>query len=434
MADLALRLKVFLASPSDVRLERDIAEQELWRLHRQFAGKRLSIDAYRWEPNTVPTFHRVQSGINLHLRTAELTIAILWSTLGTVTGAGETGSQEELRIAAERVARGYSDDVFLYFKTAPLPATAEPAKAEAMAKLRTQLMAADGPFVSEFDTPEAFRDRLHGDLRNWIERWAGIPEICAYALSKVPGGPAPPAILGESRLARLRLQYDVTSLLETCQPLATTSMWKYQALGEEAGGVALDVALAGTSRWAMTGGKPTNGAFQPLVDAGVLARHGADLYFGSMEWFYFFCAAGLLDAVTAGDVRAVERRPYINPIHQYLQALAVGQRRTLVVPTLRRWLVNAGGVTEGKPVARNFAAYVLGMLGAVEAHEDLARVIDEDDGEGVREYCVASLGRMRARVQMPMLADLFKRTEDADLRLMIAQAISRMVGAADYPM
>jgi HEAT repeat protein len=77
---------------------------------------------------------------------------------------------------------------------------------------------------------------------------------------------------------------------------------------------------------------------------------------------------------------------------------------------------------------------VLGMLGAVEAHEDLARVIDEDDGEGVREYCVASLGRMRARVQMPMLADLFKRTEDADLRLMIAQAISRMVGAADYPM
>jgi hypothetical protein len=173
---------------------------------------------------------------------------------------------------------------------------------------------------------------------------------------------------------------------------------------------------------------------QPLVEAGVLARHGADLYFGSIEWFYFFCAAGLLDALAAGDVRAVERRPYVNPIHQYLQALAVGERRRLVVPTLRRWLLSAGGITEGKPVARNFAAYALGMLGAVEAHEDLARVIDEDDGDGIRAYCVASLGRMRARVQMPMLADLFKRTEDADLRLMIAQAISRMVGAADYPM
>ena len=85
-------------------------------------------------------------------------------------------------------------------------------------------------------------------------------------------------------------------------------------------------------------------------------------------------------------------------------------------------------------VARNFAAYVLGMLGAIEAHEDLARAIHEDAGDGVRAYAILSLGRMRARVQLPMLVELFGRASDAAERLMIAQAVSRMVGVADYPL
>jgi hypothetical protein len=80
------------------------------------------------------------------------------------------------------------------------------------------------------------------------------------------------------------------------------------------------------------------------------------------------------------------------------------------------------------------AAYVLGMLGAIDAQEDLARAAVDDLGQDVRLYCVTSLGKLRARQQLPVLKQLYAREADQQLRLMIAQAICRMTGVADYEM
>ena len=122
----------------------------------------------------------------------------------------------------------------------------------------------------------------------------------------------------------------------------------------------------------------------------------------------------------------------MNPIHQYLQALALKTARQRMIEVLRRWLLSANGCTDGKPIARNFAAYVLGMLNAIEAQDDLASVLYNETGDDVQIYAILPLGRMRARVQLPVLVDLFNRTDGSQARLLVAQAVSRMVGIADY--
>jgi len=436
VADLALRLKVFIASPSDVLPERDIAHSAIVDLQRDYAREGLLIEPYRWEGRVPPTFRRAQSIANTQLRTAELTIAIFWSTLGTAA-RGITGSIEELTIAGERVAKGYADDVLLYFKTCT--PTSDPTKAEEVRGFKEAIRSIPEVFAVEFASSDEFRERIRRDLRSWLDRWKGAPHVCAYALAKTPGGAPPARITGENRLATLKQRFDPFACSDTGLKLSTSAIAMYQALGPEAAGEAI------TSPWASNG--PSRLLFretasnrspikdlQPLLDASVVVRRNGELFFGHEEWFYFYCAWGLLDAIEAADISSVERRPYINPIHQYLKAICVGSRRRGVSNVLRSWLINADGITEGKPIVRNFAAYVLGMLNAIESQEDLARVSDEDTGLDVRLYCVASLGRMRARVQMPVLIDLFDRTQDETLRLMVAQAVSRMIGIADYPL
>jgi hypothetical protein len=432
MADLALRLKVFIASPCDVAQERDLAEQELLKLQRSVARQRLLIESYRWETQAAPTMHRIQSVINTQRRTAELTIGIFWTTLGSSATMGETGSMEELRIAGERVSRGSSDDLFLYFKTATPPPGSVPEKLQGVRRFRQHAVDSGTFCFAEFADADDFTARLRRDLEIWIDRWQGAADVCAYALRRSPGGAAPAAISGENRLARLTQQFDPSSISDDLAPLASASMWLYQEHGPAAAAMRLELSHARRGRFGNT--LSLNGGFQQLVNNRIVTRDGGGLRFASQEWFFYFCAVGVVTAIVADDVHSVERRPYINEVHQYVQALAVGDLRMALIPILRKWLRGDGRVTEGKPVARNFAAYVLGMIGATDACDDLARVLREDSGEDEQFYAVASLGLMRARVQLPVLVALFNETENERLRLMIAQAVSRMVGIADYPL
>ena len=159
------------------------------------------------------------------------------------------------------------------------------------------------------------------------------------------------------------------------------------------------------------------------------------VHFADPEWFSFFCAVGLLDGIRDGRLQAVARLPYVNSVHQFLKALVVEFRcRQQVVPVLAEWLKNRDGATANRPIARNFAAYVLGMIGATEAQEDLACAAAQDRGQDVRLYAVAALGKLRARQQLPALRSLFASEVDSQVRLMIAQAVCRITGVAEFEM
>jgi hypothetical protein len=430
MAELALKLKVFIASPSDVRPERDAAESELIELQKEYAGKRLLLDVYRWERSVTPGWRRVQTGINKHLREAELVIGILWSTLGTRSATGETGTEEELRIAAQLADRGFADDVFLYFKDQAVPTGTTDTAVQGVVAFRTRVCSEMRAFTGTFTTLDDFRHRLRQDLRNWIDRWVRVAEICAFALRRAPGGALPSHVVGEGRLSLLKQQLDPLPHLDQWRPLAAAAMWSYQEHGSAGSDLPIQIEDGG-SGW-RTGWRRLPSAFEPLLAADVARIAEGGLRFTNPEWFYFFCAAGLVDALMEGDQRPVRRRRYLNPIHQYLRALAVEPTRARIIPVLRQWLLNGDGSTDGQPIARDFAAYVLGMIGATEADEDLAHVIAHDSDAAVRAYCVASLGRMRARAQLPLLVDLYESTDKDEMRETVAQAVTRMVGVADY--
>jgi HEAT repeat protein len=82
-------------------------------------------------------------------------------------------------------------------------------------------------------------------------------------------------------------------------------------------------------------------------------------------------------------------------------------------------------------VARNFAAYVIGMIGGIQAQDALAEALQSDKGVDVSRYCITSLGKLRSRRHLPLLVQFFQTGND-DLRLVISQAVSNIVGIAHY--
>ena len=54
MAELALRLRVFIASPSDVLPERKIVEEEVVSFGREIARKNILLEPWGWEHGARP--------------------------------------------------------------------------------------------------------------------------------------------------------------------------------------------------------------------------------------------------------------------------------------------------------------------------------------------------------------------------------------------
>jgi hypothetical protein len=170
MADLSLKLKVFIASPNDVAAERRVAEEEVAALAQDCARQRLLLMSYLWEKDGRPSIETPQTYLNEELRNAELTVVILWSRLGLGTG-------EEFVRAGQQVRNGASDEVLLYFKTAAPPTGVEDSDSEKVRHFKSDLSS----FALDFETIEDFRARLRHDLRLWVERWYDVPEICQFA-------------------------------------------------------------------------------------------------------------------------------------------------------------------------------------------------------------------------------------------------------------
>ena len=443
MADIALRLKVFVASPGDLRSERDIVERLVGNEAEECKRHRLLLDCFRWENGTTPGYERPQSKINRQLRTAELTVVMFWTRLGSAAtfGGQETAALEELRIAGEQAVTGAADDLFVYFKTAPPPPEANVVDVDRVRQLRERLEQSKEAFLGEFNTQLEFETLFRRHLRFWIERWFGVPEICEFALDHSSGGSVAPGALSDSRLHAVLSKLDLPHVRPAVEAVGRFATHAYQREGPMAWVRPLSAELVSELR-----GLPRNqfgyllepqphalGESPDALSAAPLSRANGEVHFSDQEWFFFCCAVGLTQAIISGDVTSVARYPYSNPVHQYLKGLALEWKLTkALVPVLRQWLTNGDGATANRPIARNFAAYVLGILGASEAQEDLARAIAIDSGKDVRLYCVTSLGKLRARQQLPVLKELYAREPDPMFRLTIAQAICRMTGVAEY--
>ncbi|WFU00672.1 DUF4062 domain-containing protein [Rhizobium sp. CB3171] len=112
MAFASTTLKVLIASPSDLREERDAAESAIteWNsVHAEAEG--LVLLPIRWETSVFPVANqRPQSAINQQIVDhADILIGLFWTRLGTNTGVAISGTVEEIDrfVAAKKPAMIY---------------------------------------------------------------------------------------------------------------------------------------------------------------------------------------------------------------------------------------------------------------------------------------------------------------------------------------
>jgi hypothetical protein len=441
MAELALQLPVFIASPSDVLEERDKVEAEVRKRGADVAPKGLLLRPIRWELDSRPGMVRPQHAINELLKSAELAVVIFWSTLGSESAPGteDSGTLEELFRATDQVIRGASDDVLVYFRNAPPPVGSEIAHARVQA-FRGRLQASKSVFFESYETPDDFGTKFARHFNQWIERWNPVPDICVNTLTVSSPGVSGIEHSGANLLGEIHRFFRPENEPELTRQLGRAAVALYQEYGPR--GVQEPISLTSSatrvaSRYVGSGDDYAAIALMRLlgrlhVSPSPLRYDGTAYRFADEGWFSYFCALGLVTAIREGRIDAVDKQPYVNLVHQYLAAVAVPQKSELV-PNLIRWLRNDDMISYARPVARNFAAYVLGMLDAEDAEDALIESAEHDTGTDVRLYSTMSLGRMRSRRHLDRLVKLWRRETDPRFRVTLGQAVCRIVGIAEFP-
>lgn len=108
-------LKVFLASPGDVKPERAAAEELVVDMNKQLRSLGWQIILYMWE-DVVPGFGRPQEIINENVDECAVFVGLLWEKWGQQTGKYTSGFEEEFeRALARRKATG-EPEIWLVFK------------------------------------------------------------------------------------------------------------------------------------------------------------------------------------------------------------------------------------------------------------------------------------------------------------------------------
>lgn len=109
-------LNVFLASPGDVKPERQAAEVVTNNLNLNLGTSlECHLRLSKWE-DTRPGYGRPQEIINKSVDECDLFIGLLWERWGEHTGKYSSGFEEEYERARERRKRTGSPDIWLVFK------------------------------------------------------------------------------------------------------------------------------------------------------------------------------------------------------------------------------------------------------------------------------------------------------------------------------
>lgn len=113
-------LRVFVASPGDVQVERDALEEVAEDLNRNIARSRnIVIEISRWETDSYPGFHLdgPQAWIDqtTDIEDCDILIGIFWKRFGTPTPDAKSGTEHEFRKAYKSWKQNGHPHIMMYF-------------------------------------------------------------------------------------------------------------------------------------------------------------------------------------------------------------------------------------------------------------------------------------------------------------------------------
>ena len=126
MAERVNRLNVLVASPSDVKAEREVAARVIVEINRLLEKQGVELRAKMWEYDTVSQISdRPQAIVNEQIGdTCDIYVGIMWSRVGTPTGDEESGTIDEFKRAKARLdANSRSVRILFFFCNRSLPIT-----------------------------------------------------------------------------------------------------------------------------------------------------------------------------------------------------------------------------------------------------------------------------------------------------------------------
>lgn len=169
-----VKLKIFLASPSDVSTERRYVETIVDELNRTVAGHKGLVLEVASSSSTFPGYGKDgQAILNEQfgkMHNYELFIGIMWNRIGTPTPRAKSGTVEEVARAVKSLMRRQKPDIWFYFRQSAANLDTQEKldqKSEVLAfrrKFRTK-----GLF-KEYNKPVNFRDQLREHLTCWLNQ------------------------------------------------------------------------------------------------------------------------------------------------------------------------------------------------------------------------------------------------------------------------
>lgn len=157
-------LKVFIASPSDVAAERQIAEQVIGKVDQTFRGMfQATLEVIRWEkepPLTQPLSRAsIQNVINEKVKTCDIFLLILNKRVGSrEQGYDDPNIKREIQVALDRIDRSERVMMLTYFKK--LRANEDPGSQEAEVKELREALKSGRIWYAEYGEPDDFEQQL----------------------------------------------------------------------------------------------------------------------------------------------------------------------------------------------------------------------------------------------------------------------------------
>ncbi len=189
-------LRVFLASPGDVREERDRMVRVIRQLNNTIGvSEDVTLELVRWETHAWPGFGvDAQAVINRQVEPGDIFVGILWRRIGTATNRSISGTVEEFERAYGLWEETGQPTMMLYFNAAAPPADHSGDDAEQYRGVTDfrELLADKGALYWEYRGAEEFEEVVFPHLyREVLSQLTEQAEQAEQAVRDEPEAPEP---------------------------------------------------------------------------------------------------------------------------------------------------------------------------------------------------------------------------------------------------
>lgn len=182
-------VKVFLASPGDLQVERKLAKDVVDEFNNLWADNLgYQVDLIGWE-ETVASYGRPQSTINLDLAQCELVIGMMWKKWGTqpdIGGVYTSGFEEEFRTSVESRERSGKPEISLYFKVVGAEFLADPGEdLKKVISFKEEIIRGKSIYFENFEGESEFQSKILRCITRYVQKLRESEASAFRALSEV---------------------------------------------------------------------------------------------------------------------------------------------------------------------------------------------------------------------------------------------------------